>query len=283
MRNKSYLLIVLIFTVFFGFLATSVFAAQEVTPCKNDLSGEINCGKSSIFNLDSGKYTLPIILSAGAIDGINPCAIGLIILLLGYLIIFAKRPDMVPKLGGVYIATIFVTYFLIGLFFYKFISLLVGLPYYHDISRIIRYVIGGALVVSGLINIKDYFWYGRGISLQVPESKRWKLTRYVQKTTVPATFFLGLMVTLFELPCSLPLYVGSVNILHENLGVLKAVLYLLLYNVMFVMPLLVIFILILFGKRIAELKEWQESKQRVMKLGMGIALEVLALFLFLIK
>jgi len=273
----------LIVIVSFGFLAANVFAAQEVVSCKNDLSGEINCGKSSIFNLSPEKYTLPIILSAGAVDGINPCAIGLIILLLGYLIIFAKRPDLVPKLGSVYIGTIFITYFFIGLFFYKFITFLVGLPYYHDISRIIRYFIGGTLVVAGLINIKDFFWYGKGISLQVPEKQRWRLTRYVQKGTVPATAFLGLMVTLFELPCSLPLYVGSVGILHENLGVMKAVLYLLLYNLMFVMPLLVIFILILLGKRIAELKEWQESKERQMKLGMGLALEVLAIFLFLIK
>jgi cytochrome c biogenesis protein CcdA len=264
-------------------LATNVFAAQEITPCKKDLSGEIKCGKSSIFNLDTGKYTLPAILAAGAIDGINPCAIGLIILLLGYLIIFAKRPDLVPKLSSVYIITIFVTYFLIGLFFYKFISFLVALPYYHEISRIIRYGIGGALAIAGLINIKDFFWYGKGVSLSVPESKKWKLTHYVQKTTVPATIFLGLMVTLFELPCSLPLYVGAVGIMHDNLGIVNAISYLLLYNVMFVMPLLVIFILILFGKRIAELKEWQESKQRVMKLGMGLALEAFALFLFLIK
>lgn len=279
-RNRGIIFLVILISFF---ITISALAAPAVAPCKNDLAGEINCGKTSIFNLDPQKFTLPIVLIAGAIDGINPCAIGLIILLLGYLIIFAKRSDQVPKLGSVYIITIFATYFLIGLFFYKFISFLVNLPYYHNMARVIRYSIGSALVIAGLVNIKDFFWFGKGLSLQVPEKQRWKLTRYVQKATVPATFFLGLMVTLFELPCSLPLYVGSVNILYENLGTLKAVFYLLLYNFMFVMPLLVIFVLILLGKRIAELKEWQEIRQRQMKLGMGIALEILALFLFLIK
>lgn len=280
MRKKIILCLLVFLSLFF--IAQSVLA-QDSTSCGEGIQGEIDCGKNSIFNTPLAKFTLPVILGAGAIDGINPCAIGMMILLLGYLIIFAKKQDQVWKIGGIYIITVFLTYFSIGLIFYKFISVLVSQSYYHDISRIIRYVLGVLIIVAGLINIKDFFWYGKGFSLEIPQKHRMKLTKFVEKASISAAFVLGIIVTLFELPCSLPLYVGSIGLLYENLGRTKVILYLLIYNLMFVMPLLAIYIMTLFGKRIVELKEWQEKRQREMKLGMGIVLEILGILLFLIK
>lgn len=271
--------------IFFCVLLISNFAfAEGEIACEDGgINSEINCGQSSIFNTTLSNFTLPVIIVAGLIDGINPCAIGMMILLIGYLIVFAKKKDQVLKIGGVYIITIFLTYFSIGIIFYKFIGALVALPYYHDISKVIRYVLGVLIIAAGIINIKDFFWYGKGFSLQIPQSQRMKLTKFVEKASVPATLLLGIIVTLFELPCSLPLYVGSIGLLYENLGRGNVILYLLVYNLMFVVPLLIIYVLTLLGKRIADLKEWQESRQKEMKLGMGIVLVLLGVLLFLIK
>lgn len=282
---KKIILFLLIF--FFGFFLFSSFsfAASKVAPCKTGtISGEINCGQNSIFNLDPQKYSLPIILMAGTIDGINPCAIGMMILLLGYLIVFAKKQNQVFKIGLIYILAVFLTYFLIGLFFYKFVAALVSLPHYRNFSHLFRYLLAGLLILAGIINIKDFFWYGKGISLQVPHKTRFLLTRFVQKGTVPATIILGILVTIFELPCSLPLYVGAVTLMYQYLGVARTLFYLGVYNLMFVMPLVIIFILILSGSRVFELKEWQEANERKMKLVMGISLVTLSLILiFLTK
>jgi cytochrome c biogenesis protein CcdA len=141
--------------------------------------------------------------------------------------------------------------------------------------------LAGFLIIAGIINIKDFFWYGKGISLQVPHKTRFLLTRFVQKGTVPATIILGILVTLFELPCSLPLYVGSVALMYQYLGVGKAILYLGIYNLMFVLPLLVVLTLILSGRRVFELKEWQEANERRMKLMMGLTLVVMSIVLIL--
>lgn len=276
------IIVLLIFLSLF-LISSTVFATSQIAPCKKDaISGEINCGQSSIFNLDPQKYSLPLILVAGAIDGINPCAIGMMILLLGYLIVFAKKPDQVLKIGTIYIITVFLTYFLIGLFFYKFVAALVSWPHYREVSYLLRYILAGLLIVAGIINIKDYFWYGRGVSLSVPHKTRFLLTKFVQKGTVPSTILLGILVTLFELPCSLPLYVGAVSLMYSYLGVAKAISYLLIYNIMFVLPLLIVLTLILSGRRVFELKEWQEANERRMKLMMGVALVVLSLILILL-
>ena len=245
-------------------------------------SGPVRCETNSFLAQGFGRYTLPLIMGAGLVDGINPCAIGLIILLLGYLIIFAKKSKEVFKIGTVYILAVFLTYLAIGLVFYKFITGLISSSAYHDMAQVIRYFLGGLIIVAGIVNVKDYFWYGKGFSLQISESRRWKLTRLVKKASVPAAASLGALVTFFELPCSLPLYIGSINLLYLNLNTLRALGYLVIYNLMFVLPLIFILILILSGKRIVELKEWQESGQRLMKLGMGIALLLLGTLLFLV-
>ena len=276
---------IIFLSIFFClFATTNIVSAQSEIACEDGgIESEINCGESSIFNTTLSNFTLPVIIVAGLIDGINPCAIGMMILLIGYMIVFAKKRDQVLKIGGVYITTVFLTYFLIGIVFYKFIGVLVALPYYHDISKIIRYTLGVLIIAAGLINIKDFFWYGKGFSLQIPQSQRMKLTKYVEKASLPATFLLGIIVTLFELPCSLPLYVGSIGLLYDNLGRGNVILYLLVYNLMFVVPLIVIYVLTLMGKRMADLKEWQEKRQREMKLGMGIVLVLLGIILFLLK
>lgn len=279
--NKFKIFLLIFFCVF---LVSNFALAEGEIACEDDgIQSEINCGQSSIFNTSLSNFTLPVIIVAGLIDGINPCAIGMMILLLGYMIVFAKEKEKVPKIGAVYIITVFVTYLFIGIIFYKFIGALVSQSYYRDISRIIEYVLGAIIIIAGLINIKDYFWYGKGISLQIPESQRMKLTRFVQKASIPATIVLGIIVTLFELPCSLPLYVGSIGLLYENLGRGHVIAYLLVYNLMFVLPLGVIYVLTLLGKRVADLKEWQEKRQREMKLGMGIVLVLLGALFFLIK
>jgi cytochrome c biogenesis protein CcdA len=68
---------------------------------------------------NGGLVSLPLVTLAGIVDGLNPCAIGMLLLLLGYLIVFAKKPEKVLRIGGIYIASVFMTYLTLGLLFYK--------------------------------------------------------------------------------------------------------------------------------------------------------------------
>ncbi|MFA6296814.1 MAG: cytochrome c biogenesis protein CcdA [Patescibacteria group bacterium] len=270
-------------------LVTNQVLAAEAT-CKAQKIVIFGCDVGQMLHLNAEQLTLPIVIVAGLIDGINPCAIGLIILLLGYLIIFVhpeekdngKKFKEILKIGGIYIVTVFLTYLLVGIFFYKFIDILVTMPYFGDISLYLKYVLAFFIILAGLINIKDFWWHGQGFSLEVSQKRRWMLTKFVEKASIPSTIILGILVTLFEMPCSLPLYVGSVSIIHDNLGIVKIVFYLILYNLLFVLPLVAIWVLVLAGRKIAVLKEWQESKLRTLKLIMGITLVIMGIILVLL-
>lgn len=287
-RNKKNLFLAVLFIIF-NFVIFHFSWAADVA-CKPMKIVIFGCDVGQMLHLNAEQLTLPIVFVAGLVDGINPCAIGLIILLLGYLIIFVhpeeadgkKKQQEIIKIGGVYILSVFLTYFLVGIFFYKFINILVKMPYFGDISLYLKYLLALLIIIAGVINIKDYWWYGKGPSLEIPHSKRWMLTKYVERASVPSTIILGVLVTLFEMPCSLPLYVGSVSIMHDNLGLVKIILYLLIYNLLFILPLVIIWLLVIGGRRIAELKEWQETKMRLLKLIMGIALVVMGIVLVLL-
>lgn len=265
--QKKLLIICITLVVFFLIGSNFVQAAEKSDYC---LTG--NCDKQSglIYDLfNNKKVTLPLIIVAGSIDGINPCAIGMLILLLGYLMVFAKAPERMLKTGIIYIVTIFITYFLIGLIFSQIVYHLITWKYYWQVSRIFLYVISGLIILAGLINIKDFFWYGKGFSLGVKKEQAPILMKYIQKVSVPATITLGVLVTLFELPCSLPLYVGAVTLISGTFS-LATIGYLLVYNIMFVLPLMVIFIILLLSKRVFEIKDWQERANKWMKLSMGL-------------
>lgn len=225
-----------------------------------------------------GKVTFPLITAAGLIDGINPCAIGMILLLLGYIIVFARQPEKILKLGGVYILTVYLTYLVIGLVFYRSVETLNLTPYRILFDRIL----GTILLLAGLINIKDFFLPGKGISLEIPKQARPNLLSLVEKVSLPATIILAILVTFLETPCSLPIYVGTATILnYSGLTFLAILAYLLYYNFLFILPLLVILILVWRGREIISLKDWEHKTKRWMRLGLGILLVLMSSWLLI--
>ena len=112
---------------------------------------------------------MPLVLLAGLTDGFNPCAIGMLLFLLGYLIIFAEKPEMSLKLGIAYIATTFMAYYLLGLVLLNSLYVITGSSGFQAISRSVNYVIIGVLTIAAIVNIKDVFFYGKGLSLQIPK------------------------------------------------------------------------------------------------------------------
>ncbi|OGD62954.1 hypothetical protein A2160_04280 [Candidatus Beckwithbacteria bacterium RBG_13_42_9] len=220
-----------------------------------------------------GLVSLPLVTMAGLVDGINPCAIGMIVLLLGYLIVFANKPERVGKTALTYILTVFLTYIAVGLFFYQSITLLQQtiLKPGFDIF------LGLALLLAGLINIKDFFWPQRGPHLQIPTSSKKHLHQWVEKASIPATITLGFLVTLLETPCSLPVYVGTLTILSQSgMSQLEVAAYFLYYNFLFVLPLIIVALVIWRGQNLIDMREWEEKSKKWMKLTLGIVLVLLA-------
>lgn len=225
-----------------------------------------------------GVLSLPLITVAGLVDGINPCAIGMMVMLLGYLLVFAKKPERVIKTGLLYILTVFVTYLVVGLGLYSVVSR-------YDLTggaRILRLVISGILIVAGVIQFKDFLGIDAGPHLRIPTASKSRLITLIERVSYPATIVLGILVTLLETPCSLPIYVGTATILSRSgMPFPLIVLYFLYYNFLFVLPLIIVLVVLWKGKRLIEVKEWEHKAKKWMHLGLAVVLVAMGVWLVL--
>lgn len=212
------------------------------------------------------KISIPLIILTGLVDGINPCAFAVLILLLAYINLEAEvrggKSHMI-KIVFLYVSVIYVTYFLAGFGLFKILG-------FTGLTLAVYKIAAGIAVIAGLINIKDYFWYGRGLTLKISESRANLFRKYMRKASAPATIILGVLVAAFELPCTGGVYLAIIAMMSKSMTATVAVPYLLLYNLMFIAPLLVIFLVAYFGVSPKQLEQWRQTEKKKMKLVMGV-------------
>ena len=219
--------------------------------------------------------TLGTVIVTALIDSINPCAIGVLILLISIMIAFKTKKEMMFY-GLIYVLAVFVTYVLAGFGILYFLS---SVPLY--ISEYISIIVGSLIIIAGLIEIKDFFWYGRGITLAIPPERAKQIQQMTKKITLPGVIFLGIFVAGVELPCTGAPYLAILLLLSQNFN-FAAFLMLILYNIIFVLPLIVILLMVHFGFKIQNIKRWKQSNRTYMRLATGITLVLLGWLLILI-
>ena len=219
--------------------------------------------------------TLGTVVVTALIDSINPCAIGVLILLASIMVVYKSKKELLFY-GMIYIFFVFFTYLLAGLGILYFLS---TVPLF--ISEYISILVGTLIVIAGLIEIKDFFWYGKGISLTIPAEKAKKIHEMTRKLTLPAMVILGIFVAAVELPCTGGPYLAILVFLSQNFN-FKAFLWLVFYNIIFVMPLIVILLMVYFGMKIQHLKRWKQNNRSYMRFATGIILILLGWLLILI-
>ena len=219
--------------------------------------------------------TLGTVIATALIDSINPCAIGVLILLVSIMVVYKSKRELLFY-GFVYIFFVFFTYLLAGLGILYFLS---SIPLF--VSEYISIIVGLLIVVAGLIEIKDFFWYGQGITLSIPPEKAKQIHEMTKKVTMPAMIFLGAFVAGVELPCTGGPYLAILVFLSQNFN-FAAFLWLILYNIIFVLPLLVILLMVYFGLKLQNLKRWKQNNRTYMRFATGIILVALGWLLILI-
>jgi len=219
--------------------------------------------------------SIPTIVGAAAIDSINPCAFAVLIFLVSYLSAIGSS-KRVLRVGLVYVGTVFAVYFLAGLgVLHVFTTLKIG--------SLIKEIAGAILIILGLLTVKDFFWYGKGFTLAIPESKKPLLEKYIRRASVPGAIVLGFLATAFGMPCTGGIYLGVLCLLAQSCSRLNGILYLLLYNFVFVLPLLIILIVLHSGLGSDKLEAWRTANRRWMKLVSGLFLLGLGVVMILVK
>jgi hypothetical protein len=187
----------------------------------------------------------------GLVDGVNPCAMYVLVVLLGILLHARSRARM-ALFGGAFVAVSGVVYFL-------FMTVWVAAFSLGGMSRAVTAVLGGVLVAMGALNAKDAIWLRRGPSLSVPDAARPALHRRMRAiagaASLPAglagVVALALLVNLVELGCTigLPAVYTRVLSLRPGLGAAARAGYLALYNLAYVVPLAAIVVVFALGAR----------------------------------
>lgn len=216
------------------------------------------------------KITLPAVLAAGIVDGINPCAFTVLLLFITALLttlraegdsVKAVRARMLG-LGVIYIAAIFFTYLALG------VGLIESLDFFtrqHVPARL------GALlaVLFGLWMLKDYFLPELGWRLQAPGKVSDYARQAARTATVPAMIAGGFLIGLCTVPCSGAVYLGVLSLLALQPTALLGYSYLLLYNVVFVLPLVVILIAASARPTLGRLAHWNLHHKEWVRLVLG--------------
>ena len=220
--------------------------------------------------------TLGLVIGSAAIDSINPCAIGVLILMISVILSGKGGVGRMLMLGSVYIFAVFITYLVAGL---GLIYFLASVPLY--ITEYISIFVGLFIILAALVDIKDFFWYGRGFSLGIPVVFTEKIHKFAKNTTIPGVLLLGAFVSAVELPCTGAPYLAIITILSLNFDA-AAFIMLVLYNVIFVAPLIFILILVAFGVKLQNVKKFKQDTRGYMRLFIGLLLIGLGWLLILI-
>lgn len=226
--------------------------------------------------IDINLPTLGLVLGSAAIDSINPCAIGVLILMISVILGGHKSLGRMLFLGGVYIFAIFATYLLAGLGLLYFLG---SIPLF--VTEYISITVGIIIILFGIVEIKDFFWYGRGFSLGIPVIFTKKIHDMAANISVLGVILTGTFVAAVELPCTGAPYLAIITILSTDFNFM-AFLMLVLYNIVFVLPLLVILFLVARGTKLPAIKAWKQEARGLMRLAIGLLLVGLGWLLILI-
>lgn len=218
------------------------------------------------------EVSLPLVVGAALIDGINPCAFGVLIFLLAYLSRKFRSPRRMLIHGLVYIFAVALTYFIAGIILLPVIQSLRAVSIYG------YYSIAIVTAIAGLVEIKDFFFPHYGFSLQIMPDAAARIKTYVKNISdkLITAFGLGVFVALVELPCTGAVYLAVLTIMSAAGLSLGNINYLILYNVIMVVPLVAILYLIYKGASTKHFMDWSHTHARIMRLIAGIVLLVLS-------
>ena len=223
-----------------------------------------------------GGLTAPIVIGSGIADGFNPCAFALLVLFATYTLtlVNAVTADGTPTpsarrtllgAGSLYVGAVWITYFLIGLGLFSFLS---WLGQDHIVARVAAVMALGMAVWM----LKDVFLPGWGPTMAAPSGTHGWMNKAMQRGGLGGMLLAGVLVGICTVPCSGAIYLDIIAVLHASGGGPVGLALLALYNIAFIAPLL-LFLLFVSNKRVlGTLGRWNRQNGTVVKavLALGV-------------
>jgi cytochrome c biogenesis protein CcdA len=229
--------------------------------------------KENAFN----TLTYSIVLGAGLLDGINPCAFTTVIFLISYLGLVGGTRKQMLYTGGMFTLAVFIAYFAIGILFFSLVKMIIR---QHVFSVVINSLLLAFVLFLAVFSFIDFIRCLRGrvsdITLQLPKFLRDRIHARIRdfarnKLAVGgASFLLGIVIAGMELTCTGQVYFPIITMISEPKYRVAATTYLFSYNVAFILPLVVVFLLATFGITSQKMGNFFKDKVPAVKLGLCI-------------
>src|SRR3989338_6904856 len=233
-------------------------------------------GTEALWKLSNGgTWLLPLVGISALIDSINPCAFSILILTIAFLFSIGKLRSKILLIGGVYVLGIFLVYLLIGL------GILQTLHFFNTPHFMAKF---GAflLMLFGAVSLINEFFPAFPVKLRIPHAAHQKMAELMEKGSIPTAFLLGGLVGLCEFPCTGGPYLMVLGLLHDQSTYLKGLSYLILYNLIFILPLAVILFIASDKALLDKVQTWQRSERKDMRLAAGAGMILLGVLIFLL-
>lgn len=245
-------------------------------PIDEPITSYLNEKKSEGF-VKSVKGFWPlftVITGSAFLDGINPCAIAVLLFFIAFLFSIKRTKRSIWKMGLVYILAIFLAYFLIGIGIAQAI-IISGSPH-------LMAFIGSYLVIGlGIIQLIGLAFPKFPIKLRIPISARSTMEKWLHKATLPAAFIGGFVVGLCTFPCSGGIYVAIIGLLAASQTYVSGLIWMIWYNLIFISPLIIILFLAGNPLMVKRLEKLERKESKLVKLIIALTMILLGIFIIL--
>ena len=251
------------------------------TPSLSLSQEDIKKAEESIVERFKSFGVLAILL-AGLIEGMNPCALATLVFFISYLTMVGRKRNELFWVGIGFSGAGFATHLLIGLGILSFIQYLSFLPLF---SRIVYFITFLFALILGIFSLYDYIQLKRGrpskMKLQVPNFLKKRIHQAIrargnklegdqgsQSTRLfLAAIVIGFIVTFLQSTCTSQVYLPTILFVTNIPSLMKsAVLYLILYNLVYILPLLTIFGIVYWGVTSEQLAFFLQKRASTIKL-----------------
>ena len=224
---------------------------------------------------------------AGLVDGLNPCAFATLVFFVSYLTLSGRKGREVLAVGAAFTLGVFLAYLAVGLGFYKVLDLLGGLL--TTLGRWVYGLTGLLCAVLAVFSFLDFLKARRGeigdMTLNLPHGLRMRINAVIRRgrksqAFVPGAFVTGVVVSFLELACTGQVYLPTIIFVMSRPEMqVRAFIFLVLYNLLFILPLIVVFIMAYYGTGSKQLTDFFQRQAARVKLGMALLFAALATWL----
>lgn len=222
---------------------------------------------------DVPVLTPQVVIVPALIDSLNPCALSVLIFLLISIAAAANRRRIL-FIGGSYIAAVFLFHLLMGIGIFSFVAVT-------GLSKAFSLIGAAVAVILGLITLSDVIRNRETFFLSVSASGKGLMARYIRLASIPAAFALGVLAGLLGFSCTGGIYIGILALMSRSMTFAAGLPYLLLYNIIFILPLVLVTLLAAYGMPPEKADSWRTEHKRALRLVIGLVLVALGIVVFL--